>query len=402
VKLPIHMRLSAYAARLCEWEQVNEKAHHFSQTRGMSKILQVPGLLSGILRAASGGTSTQSYLVREGWRNGGWASILSKWLDEQLLSADPAITKPTILRENDRITSVVYSGVGIYLRRLSTRGVVTSVLTAPNEDAINWVSTLMDKSGGGVIRLLPPKLRKRSNSDSPYGPDEEEESETNVWSLEHNPWPDMSEEWVEGDWAPTCGEVSKALFPNSKGVGRSLLLIGPPGVGKTETAIRACLMKHGKNSRVLVVHGSVFARGSNGMSGRDAVSLVKAFKACALVVDDMPPSSTVALLEEFEALHREHVAVAITLMTDGNLPRLPGLRPGRIDEVMEFRPPSIQGRLTLLRAAGYHPSWEEMSSDPRMEDMTPAYLKELSYRIMSGVDPEKVMISLAMQKKIAT
>jgi AAA domain (dynein-related subfamily) len=409
LKIPLRMRIFVLASTFAEWEQVNDKAHHFSASQGMAKWLQVPGLLSGVLRAASGDLNMPGYLLREGWTQGGWANILAKWLDEQLLAADPALTFPTVLRENDCFTSTVYRGVGLSLRRNTLNNSVQTVLTAPTDDAVRWVSALMEKKGGGVIRLLPPKNRKRNSTDAQYpSPDEDEDDMVSAWALEHSPWPDDHDKWVEGAWAPTRKELARALFPahhtgGGTGSGRSVLLLGPPGVGKTETAVRACLLAHGKNARALVVHGSVFARGSRGMTGRDAVSLVRAFKACALIVDDIPPTATVALLEEFEALHREQVAVAITLMTDGTRPRLPGLRPGRVDELVEFSVPDAEGRLALLRAVGgEHPAWKGLSEDERAEGMTPAYLRELVYRVRSGVDPDKSLSSLAAQREIAT
>ncbi len=405
-KVPISMRLAALSSYLSKWDSINEKAHRVSNSHGVSRLLQLPGLASGLLWVMSGERNTLSHLLSEGWTRAGWSKILSKWLDDQVISADPALTLPLVLTENERVTSTIYRGIGICICRSTLRNSVVDVLVSPSDESLNWVSSLMEKKGGGIIRLLPPEIQNQDSSDR-YNVTSTREEGGLSWDLEHHPWPEDREVWIEGPWSPTRGELALALFPRpSRGgelEGRSILLLGPPGVGKTETAVRACLHAHNKSSRVLVVHGSVFARGQGGMTGRDAVSLVRAFKACALIVDDMPPSATVALLEEFEALHREKVAVAVTLMTDGSLPRLPGLRPGRIDEIFEFRAPDSGGRFALLRAiGGENPHWEAISKDERSEGMTPAYLREIAYRVMSGTDPGKTLSSLASQRKIAT
>jgi hypothetical protein len=43
-----------------------------------------------------------------------------------------------------------------------------------------------------------------------------------------------------------------------------------------------------------------------------------------------------------------------------------------------------------------------MSKDSRVEGLTPAYLRELALRVLSGIDPEKALSSLAVQREIAT
>ena len=433
MKIPLRMRIAALSQSLGEWEQINEKAHQFSNTRGIiSKSIQIPGLVSGILRAASGDMSPQSFLVREGWLSGGWTSILAKWLDESLAKEDPKKTLPVILKEGERNSTVVYKGVGLCIRKSQGSGSIDRVLVAPGSEAINWVSSLFCTKTGGIIRLLPPPSSKRESSDGDYPPEEPDLSSSS-WRLEYSEYRE-DPCWV--DWGqlttPSPKEISEALFGlEANPTGRSCLLIGPPGVGKTETAIRACFFRSPQTSlspegkRILVIHGSVFGRGSRGMTGRDAVSLVRAFGAGALIIDDMPPSSTVSILEEFEALHREKIPVCITLMTDGlTLPKLPGLRPGRIDQIFEFHPPDASGREALLKSLLLQDTArdkdllspeliQKISRNPLTEGMTPAYLKELARRIQTldtsslgetslGEKIQKILKSLAVQREIAT
>jgi hypothetical protein len=402
VTVPTRVHLSAFVSRFSEWERVGDLAANFSRSRGLvARTLQVPGLLSSVLRAATGDMSVLGQLFQQGWVNGGWTSILSGWLDEQLLAADPAMTRPVTIRENDRFSCVIYRGVGLAVRR-NIHG-KANVLCAPTDDAVRWVASLMNNAKGGVVRLVPPKGRSHHDSDE----DMPDDPNTSRWRLEEQAWPD-TRGWVEGPWSPTLDEMTRALFPLTAGAGkqksgRSVLLLGPPGAGKTETAVRACLHHYGANSRVLVVHGTAFGRGEHGMTGRDAVSLVRAFGACAFIVDDMPPVATVAMLEQFEALHREGVPVVITLMTDGSRPSLPGLRPGRVDEMVEFGVPDAEGRERLMRAVGGEGDlWADLAQDKRAEGMTPAYLRELALRVKAGVAPERALTSLAMQREIAT
>jgi SpoVK/Ycf46/Vps4 family AAA+-type ATPase len=96
------------------------------------------------------------------------------------------------------------------------------------------------------------------------------------------------------------------------------------------------------------------------------------------------------------------VSVVVTVMTDGQLPRLPGLRPGRIDEMFEFQVPDADGQKTLLEFYAPMVDWSAIVGHPKAKGMTPAYLRELAQRVKSGEDMERALTSLALQVAIAT
>jgi hypothetical protein len=157
-----------------------------------------------------------------------------------------------------------------------------------------------------------------------------------------------------------------------------------------------------RDKRVILVPGFVFG---GAVRGQDIAKLMSFFRADFLIVDDMPTTVALSALEQFEVLTRQGVPVVITVMTDGELPRLPGLRPGRVDRMFQFSVPEADGRLSLLNffAPGY--DWSEAAAHPLAEGMTPAYLKELARRVSHPTRPENwqdALVSLDSQRKIAT
>ena len=395
VHIPWRLRATAFATKIGGWQYVNEKITDFSKAEGsLTKLLLLPGIGSVILKALFGEQSSASELIRLGWRKEDWVQLLAPWIASEILKADPQTTQPLVLNSGHDYSRVtVYQGIGLashfYKASNSMR---ESFYSSPGGVAEAWACKTMQSMGGGIFRLQPKKIP--SDNGDPH-----DDEDTHLWDLVHEPWSE-GETWVEGPWSPSAGEISKALFPKKES-GRSVLVWGPSGAGKTETTTRACRLAHGDFSKVLVVHGSVFA--TRGLSGGAAASLVKVLGACALIVDDMPPTATVKLLEEVEALYREKVAVALTLMTTGeNNPKLPGLRPGRIDEIFEFSSPDAEGRLSVLKAYAPNIDWGSIAQDTRAEKLTPAYLRELAKRVSRGEDPERALVSLARQREIAS
>lgn len=387
MKPSLSMRLSAAAFKLNNWSHVAQRARDLSEASGFLKLFAIPGLVASLMKATVGAENIYLRLRRLGFESSSWLKLLSAWLVENVGKEDPKITQPIVLDYGPEspCTAILYSGIGLVHLDYGEHQAFYATSSGETE---KWIQGVLSRKGGGIFRITPLPLEKRD------GPQER------TWSLDHTRWK-KPEAWVEGPWAPTPKEVSEAMFPED-GDWRPVLLWGPSGVGKTETAIKACRLKQGDNSCVLVVHGSVFAQFGKGLSGKDAASLMRVLGASALIVDDIPPQATVDLLEEVEALHRQNIAVALTLMTSGVPPTLTGLRPGRVDKFLEFHPPDASGRQDLLQKYCPRISWEKLSQDPQMSGMTPAYLRELARRVTRGENPEAALGSLAQQKQIAS
>ena len=390
-KIPLNVRLSSLVTKLYAWEGANSILHNFHKSKGVSKYFQIPGLLSSLMRPLVGDESAYTKMRAEGWVGHGWSSLFKEWIHNQLLTDKSTVSKSIIVNDFDfRLT--IFEKEGFCVRRQKTGNKVSGVLRSPGGEAEAWLQSFFLKKGGGVIRISP--LRNQDDSDDDYEPEQ--------YDIHHTPW-QTENQLVEGSWALSAKEIAKRLFKKGRNKGRSILLFGPPGVGKTETAIQSCLKEKGVNSQVLVIHGSLFSNLKNGMTGKATADLVTAFNASAIIIDDIPPETTIPLLEEFEAIHREQVPVVITLMTDNGTPRLPGLRPGRIDEIIEFKFPDAAGREFLLKELSGidREEWKVISTDPRSEGMTPAYLIELISRVNQGDSPDDALSSLSLQMKIS-
>jgi hypothetical protein len=373
--------------QLHPWREVARAALAVKEMDGFGRIFAVPGLISALCSALAdpGQEGALSALRVQGWEQQKWSAFLGHWVDQKLMG-DAENTKPWSIVNESHMHLKMYRGVGVLV---CTDEDGSSVYLHPEQSQgfADWFSGLLGETGnvrGRLIRLVPPSGGSEYHSVRRHF--ENKDWDVEVTDTASRPLT------VSGPWAPTLDEMRKILADK-----RAVLLFGPPGAGKTESAVQMA-----RDKRVILVPGFVFG---GTVRGQDIAKLMSFFKADFLIVDDMPPTVALSALEQFEVLMRQGVPVVITVMTDGELPRLPGLRPGRVDRMFQFGVPEADGRLGLLNFFAPGHDWSEAAAHPLAEGMTPAYLKELARRVSHPTRPENwqdALVSLDSQRKIAT
>ncbi len=192
---------------------------------------------------------------------------------------------------------------------------------------------------------------------------------------------------------PSVGQVVSRLG-NSEGM-RTCLLVGPTGSGKTTLArlVAGELRRSGDRGGLL----KVAAHALSSAGSKDMVDAVQVLAPSAVLIDDIPLSSGVdpKLLDLFEALDSlgsVRLVLGTLMVDDKSMSELtvpgglywPGMRPGRIDEVIWFPPPDAAQRARVLsmyleRAGMGLESLDELVG--ATEGLTGAYLSDLVRRL---------------------
>lgn len=380
--LQLKMRLIAINRRISKLSGVSRAIRDFSTVKGLLRIFMVPQILSESIDCFLDPDDYGAWemLPKDEWKRSEALVPIARWLLPRV-DEDKSIKRVQVDESQVRVLKI-YEDAGLAFN-FRTDGYNSSRDTDVkiNKNVFNaWFKRSFSEKDNGLIRMV--EMSKSS------GGDDGDVSIAN-WSIEMEPT--KTREIVTGAWAPPVSKVQSAMEG-----GRTVLLFGPSGTGKTETAIQSA-----EGRRVLVLPGHSFSR--RALSGRGAAELCLLFGVSVLVIDDLPQSVSVSLLEEFEPLGQQGVSVVITVMTDEEEPlKLPGLRPGRVDEMLEFHLPELEDQTMLLRYFAPGVDWGALLSEAPPQGLGPAYLKELASRVVRGQPYLEALRSLERHRSVAT
>lgn len=212
---------------------------------------------------------------------------------------------------------------------------------------------------------------------------------------------------VAGDYIGNdmLAQVKDAFLSSDYGLTRVVLLVGPTGAGKTTLSCTAL----GPNTRVVKLPDP------SKITANSALELLKVIKPQVVLLDDIPMPREYEKMDEgltslLDNLHSVAKLVVCTFMDDSivSVDQLkpgvfyyPGMRSGRVDQVIFMGPPNRDERFSILRHYGL--SFEVACEVSLLTDgLTGAYLKEVANRILVKKEqPSHAVNLIRLQAPIA-
>lgn len=184
----------------------------------------------------------------------------------------------------------------------------------------------------------------------------------NHWHIEEDKYINAQPSMSSSRLADDIKKFSAANIP------RSILLWGKPGTGKSTAVREICQILEFRYLRFRVEQMSEFKTES-------MEYLIELFNPEAIIVDDFDRTYEQAeLLETLELFHAKGVKCFMATVNDLDKLDAAVVRPGRIDEIVQFEKLDEEAIHTILQSNGYDDVFEEVKEWPV------AYIQEYCLR----------------------
>jgi len=348
-KLPLSIRIGSLAHEVELAVDSLRLLTEAMRAPGIARIMSVPaalGAMAGLL-----GRGGADALLARGWRTSPWSHMISPFI-RGTLNPKSAVQ----VRQSHGVPLLIWWDEGIAIED-------EIMWLAPDGRPERWLRNTV--ANWDTIEMVP------SNS-----------GRNEAWSLR------ATKRNLNHVNLVSAEEPREAVTRAIMGGGRTVLLAGETGCGKTQLALHST-----REMTPRVIMDASLTERMN-----DVGAILAAIGARTLIIDDLPPHTGAKALTMIKSLReaQANITVIITVMTSGSHLSLPGLRPGRVEEIVRVDLPTREDREKLLSHFGMSAE-DILRVADRTNGWSPAFLRELSNRVAAGRDMERAMQSLQQQ-----